>query len=157
MFTIPRPSREATRQILARYLNAELPYGEGADADSLIHAAVAYLHAPEGGAGCLARTTLSDAAEGEVRAPDVLSGSLLASAVARAKHTAAQRALEGGDGLLADDVLAALDDALRAEARKLESPAAARALLDVPRAGDIVRVRLPRERRLRRHRYLRSA
>jgi ATP-dependent 26S proteasome regulatory subunit len=157
VFTIPRPGREATRQILAHYLATELPYAEGLDAATLVDAGVAWLYAPEGGAGPVLSVTLRDASVHEIAPMQVMSGSLLAGAVERAKHAAAHRSLVGSEGLLIEDLLGALDEALGAEARKIESPAAARAVLGIPHAREIVRVQLPAERRLRRHRYLRAA
>jgi hypothetical protein len=55
------------------------------------------------------------------------------------------------------DLLAALDQALDAEARKLATPQAARRLLEIEGADEITLVELPAERRIRRHRYLRAA
>jgi proteasome-associated ATPase len=161
IYEIPRPGRAATRQILEKYLAPGLPYAVGEDqgggAACLIDAAVSHLHAPNGGAGEIASVTLQDGERLGIRPADVLSGALLASAVERAKHAAAQRHLEGGTGITLEDLLHALDEALTAEARKLDSPHVARQVLEVPRADQIVRVDLPPHRRLRRHRYLRAA
>ncbi|MEN8185121.1 MAG: AAA family ATPase, partial [Myxococcota bacterium] len=58
---VPRPGREATRHILTTTLSPELPYAIGeaeAAVTALVEAAVAYLHAPEGGAGIVATVTL---------------------------------------------------------------------------------------------------
>ena len=93
----------------------------------------------------------------EIKASHVLSGALLASAVERAKHAAAFRSLECGGGITSEDVLSALDEALSAEAHKLEAPHVARQMLDLPGAEEIVHVELPPGRKLRRHRYLRAA
>lgn len=157
VFTVPRPGREATRQILGRYLPDELPYAEEGGAAALVEAAVAYLHAASGGAGPLATVTLRNSARHEVLPPAVLSGALLASAVRRARHAAAYRSLEGGTGITLADLLTALDQALDAEARKLATPQAARRLLDIDGADEITLVELPAQRRIRQHRYLRAA
>ena len=75
----------------------------------------------------------------------------------RAKRAAAWRALDGGEPIVLDDVIDALEDALDGEARKLAAPHAARQILDFPEAGDIARVELPSAHRPRRHRYIRAA
>jgi proteasome-associated ATPase len=158
---VPRPNREAARQILSKYLTPALPYrgvGEGATgAAAVIEAAVSHLYGAEG-APPLARVTLANGDRCEVAARDVVTGALLSSAVERAKHAAAAReAAPEDDGLTLEDVLGALDDALEAETEKLRSPAAARRLLDIPRADEILRVELAPRRHPRRYRYLRAA
>jgi proteasome-associated ATPase len=157
---IPRPGREATGQILEKYLPDSLPYDDGVrdagGAESLVELAVSYLHAPEGGAGLLATATLADARRCEIRASHVLSGALLASAIESAKHSAAHRALEGGTGIGQHDVLGALDKALEAEGRKLASPHVARRMLDFDGADQITRVELP-AREPRTHGFVRAA
>ena len=156
IYEVPRPGRTAARQILACYLRPDLPY-QSADAASLVEACTSWLFAPEGGAGVLAMATLANSDQHEVRARDVLSGALLASSVETAKHAAAWRQVQGGGpGLSLDDVIDALDDALLAEARKLESASVARETLAFPGAHEIVHVTLPADR-LRRQRVLRAA
>jgi proteasome-associated ATPase len=157
VFAVPRPGREATRQILDHYLPDELPYAEEGGAAALVEAGAAYLHAHRGGAGLLATVTLRNSERREILPAAVLSGALLASAARRARHAAAHRALDGGNGLTLADLLAALDQALDAEARKLATPQAARRLLEIEGADEITLVELPAERRIRRHRYLRAA
>jgi proteasome-associated ATPase len=168
VYTIPRPGRQATREILARYLVEELSYREGSAAD-FVEAATGYLHAAEDGAGSVATVTLRGGDSHEIRARHLLSGALLASAVERAKHSAAQRELESvaaatemGDegeehGLRFEDLFLALDHAIAAEAKKLSAPHVARQMLEIPRAEEIVRVELTVESRIVRHRYLRVA
>jgi proteasome-associated ATPase len=158
---VRRPNREAARQILSKYLTPALPYrgaSEGvAGAAALIEAAVSHLYGGEG-APPLARVTLANGDGVEIAARDVVTGALLSSAVERAKHAAAAReAAPEDDGLTLEDVLGALDDALEGEMEKLRSPAAARRLLDIPRADEILRVELAECRRPRRYRYLRAA
>jgi len=161
IYHIPRPNRLATRQILTRYVRDDLPYAAGAEAavspETVVDAAVAYLFAEHDSAGPIVTVTLANGTRHEIRAPAVLSGALLAGAVERAKHVAAHRHLSGEPGLAVEDVLMALDQALSAEADKLQSPAAARRILDFPGADDIVRVELPQQRQPRRYRYLRVA
>ncbi len=161
IYHIPRPGRAATRQILSKYLTEDLPYADRESgiggASYLLEVASTYLHAPEGGAPPIATATFQDGSTQEIRPADVLSGALLASAVGRAKHAAAYRHLDGGTGIATEDLLEALDEALTAEARKLERPHVAVQTLDIPRADEIVRMQVAPERRLRRHRYLRAA
>jgi proteasome-associated ATPase len=167
VYTIPRPGREATREILGHYLEADLAYAsQGAEA--LAAAATSYLHAANDGAGVLATVTLRSGDTREIRARDVLSGALLASAVEQAKHAAAQRELqatryaaesdkqtEDVAGIRYEDLLTALDQALGAEAEKLAAPHVARRTLDIPRADEIARVDVVPERRKSPERRLR--
>ena len=156
VYEVPRPGREAAGQILRCHLRDDLPY-QDRDAASLIGACTSWLFSPEGGAGVLVNATLADSEQREVRAPDVLSGALLASSVEAAKHAAAWRHVQdGAPGLGLDDLIDALAEALLAEARKLESAAVARETLAFPGANEIVHV-TPAADRLRRPRVLRAA
>jgi len=154
VYQIPRPGREGTRGILARRLLADLPYAGSEAAEELVEAATSYLHAPAGGAGPVARLVLLDSSEREIRAPDVISGALLAGAVERAKKAAARRELEGPSGLSLDDLLDALDEGLASEAAKLSAPHVARQALAMP---EIARVEIAPERSRRARRSLRAA
>ncbi len=100
--------------------------------------------------------TFADGQVLEIRAHHVLSGAMLASSVTRAKLSAAGRHLGGTPGLELDDLLAAFDEALCAEASKISAPQVARQTLSIPRAEEIVRVEIPPERQKGR-RYLRAA
>ena len=169
VYTIPRPGREATREILGRYLADDLAYADQ-PADALAAAATSYLHTTEGGAGALATVTLRSGETREIFARDVLSGALLASAVGDAKHTAARRELEAAlyaeesdkhteaaVGIAYQDLVAALDDSLTAEAEKISAPQVARQLLEIPHADEIARVEIATHRRARPHDHLRAA
>ena len=169
VYTIPRPGREATREILDRYLDPDIAYADR-DADALAAAATSYLHAADGGAGVLATVTFRSGESHEVRARDLISGALLSSAVGDAKHAAAHREVqaalyaeesdkqtESAVGIRYEDLLTALDDALAAEAEKISAPHVARQVLDVPHADEIARVELATERRVQTHRHLRAA
>ncbi|MGH7818392.1 MAG: AAA family ATPase, partial [Candidatus Binatia bacterium] len=159
VYTISRPNREAARDIFSKYLTADLPYWPRGDETrtNLIEAAVAHLYAARGGAGPVATVTFLNGERREVEPRDVVCGALVATAVERAKHAAAERHTEEDGGLRVEDLLEALDEALVAEAKKLRSPVAARHVLDFPRAEEIARVELPARRRPGRHRYLRAA
>ena len=156
---ISRPNREATRQILKLLLAPDLPWDDaGAEpAEAAVVAATSFLFAPAGGAGAIVRVTFADGAQEEVRAPQLVSGALLASSVERAKKAAARRQLEGGARLRVDDVTLALDQALADEARKLSAVSVARRTLSLPRANEITRVEVPPERQLGAFSRLRAA
>jgi proteasome-associated ATPase len=156
-FAIPRPARDGTREVLRRYLEPSLPYASNGEKqpEAIIDAVVSLLHSPN--AEPLATATLTNGTRREIRPRDVLSGALLASVVEQAKHAAAWRVLDGGDSIVLDDLIDALEDALEGEARKLGAPQAARQILDFPEAGDIARVELSSAHRPRRHRYVRAA
>ena len=168
VFAIPRPQREATREILELHLEADLTYADRGAA-ALAAAATSYLHAAEDGAGVLATVTFRSGESYEVRARDVLSGALLASAVSDAKHAAAHREVqaalvadashvhESAPGIRYEDLLTALDDALAAEANKIAAPHVARQVLEIPRAAEIARVDVAPKRRASPHHHLRVA
>ena len=158
IYHVPRPGREATRQILACYLKPELPYAD-TNAEDLIAAATSYLHAPEGGIGEIASATLRSGAQQVIRASHLLSGALLASAVERSKEIAAAREVEreGSGGIRVDDLLSALDQSIAAEARKISVPHVARQMLDLPGHDEIALVALNLEPTTPRHRFMRAA
>ena len=170
VFAIPRPDAQAARQILGKHLSPALPYGRGDGAtdsvhgrDALVEAGVSYLYGSRGSYGPLASVVFANAEEREVMPRDVMSGALIAGAVKRAKQSAALRrvqAAKAGDaavaGLLVEDLLDAIDDALGAETTKLSTPAAARRILDMHDADQIVRVDAATDRPAPRHRYLRA-
>jgi proteasome-associated ATPase len=162
IYRLCRPGREATRKILQIYMPAGLPFANGEDpehaCESMIDALASYLYAPRGGAGSLATATLADSRQREITASDVLSGALLASAVESAKHVAAHRRIVDGDGAITlEDLIDSVDAALEAEAGKLTAPLAARRVLEIPHADEIVRVERPPGRSARRHRTVRAA
>jgi len=155
-YFLARPDRAAARAILSRGLGPDLPYADAsAGRERVLEIALAHLYAREGGAGVLARATLADGAALEIRARDVVSGAMLASALERAKHAAARRSIDGGPGLAPEDLVGALDAALDGEARRLGSEHAARRTLDHPDARRIARVSVAPERQLASHRYAR--
>ncbi len=153
-YDIPRPDRAAAGEILAKYLTDALPYAPGTNATACREAALAHLFLPQG-IGTIATVTLVSGDRIPVVPRHVMSGALIASAVQRAKHVAAARPREPHDGIALEDVLDAFDDAVLAEAQKLHAPHAARRILNVPGAQEIIRVDLP-TRPPARHRYLRA-
>jgi proteasome-associated ATPase len=163
IFRIPRPGRDATAQILTRYLPPELAYADSS-ADLLIEAATSYLHTPVGGIGAIATVVLQNGERREIQAADLLNGALLSTAVQNAKHVAARRDLRGNGvgngavtGLSLEDLLDAIDDAIAAETEKIATPHAARAVLEFSNSDEIAHVEVAESRRLVRHRHLRVA
>ncbi len=163
IFRIGRPDRDATAQILARYLLPQLAYAD-ASAETMIEAATSYLHTPAAGIGTVATVVLANGNRREIRATDLLNGALLSTAVQNAKHVAARRELHNSgsadsivNGLSLEDLLNALDDAIEAETAKIATPHAARAVLDFSNSDEIAHVEIADSNRLARHRHLRVA
>jgi proteasome-associated ATPase len=163
IFRIPRPGRDATAQILTRYLPPQLQYADSS-ADVLIEAATSYLHTPVGGIGAIATVVLQNGERREIQAADLLNGALLSTAVQNAKHAAARRELHGSGisaetvtGLSLEDLLDAIDDSIAAETAKITTPHAARAVLEFSNSDEIAHVEVANSRRLVRHRHLRVA
>jgi proteasome-associated ATPase len=153
-YEFPRPGREAARAILERYLVADLPYAE-CGRDAILEAAASQLYSP---AACaIATLTFANGEQQELRPRDVVGGALLASAAERAKYASASRAVDGCEtGIGIEDLLEALEHSLESEAQKLRAVHAARRVLSIPRADEIVRVD-PARRPVPRHRILRVA
>jgi hypothetical protein len=150
------------REILRKHLLADAQCWDEVDegaADELAEAAAGYLFSESGGPGALATAVLANAERREISARDVVSGALLKTVADQARRTAALRSIRhpAGDGVLVEDVLDAVDDALAAESAKLKSPPAARRLLDFHDADQIVRVEPPLRKRTPRHRFLTAA
>jgi len=163
IFRIQRPGRDATVQILARYLPPQLAYAD-ASAETLIEAAASYLHTPVGGIGTIATVVLQNGNRRGIQAADLLNGALLSTAVQNAKHVAARRELHNSgsgasvvNGLSLEDLLGALDDAIAAETAKIATPHAARAVLEFSNSDEIAHVEIADSHRLVRHRHLRAA
>ena len=160
---IPRPNREAARQIFARHLAAELPFAPGdglgteAAREALIDAAVSRIYAPNG-LGDLATVTLRDGKRRAVTARDLVSGAAIAKISQAAIERACLRDAEAGaPGLGLPDLLEAIDREFESAMRTLSPLNCRRYLDDLPQDVDVVRVE-PVARRLRQpHRVLRVA
>jgi proteasome-associated ATPase len=110
---IPPPSRRAARAILERYLGDGLPVA--GKLDSIIEALASYLYSPAGRYAALARVTLRDGRKLLLSGRDFVSGAMLEDVVHTACTAAAKRDVEtGAEGVTEDDMLAALDQAMRA-------------------------------------------
>lgn len=158
---IPRPNRDAARQIFARHLPAGIPYAGVAGAaiarDALIEAAVSRIYAPNG-MGDLATVTLRDGKRRPVSARDLASGAAIANICQAAIERACLRDAESGHpGLALADLLETIDAEFESATRTLSPDNCRRYLDDLPQDVDVVRVE-PVLRRLRRlHRVLQIA
>lgn len=154
---IPRPNLKATRQILARHLDAEIPYA-GADPraarEELLDAAATWIFTP-GGNGELASLTFRDGRQRAVRAADLVSGALLAKTARTAVERALLREVDGGGGgVRASDLEAAVVEEFASAARALTPASCHRHLADLPQDVDVVRVELAARPRRSIHRFL---
>lgn len=146
---IPRPNRKAAREILERYLPAEVPFAplpesdpSGSPREELIAAAVARVYAPNA-LRSLATLTFRDGRRREVRAPDLVSGALLANVAQRALERACLREVETDEpGVRMTDLLAAIEAEFEAAVRALTPGNCHRHLEGLPQGVDVVRVEL---------------
>ncbi len=151
VFRIPRPNREAAREIFRKHLVPELPYyhtnGKAPEqiASTLIETVLATLYAPNGENAILATLTFRDGSRRPLTAPQVMSGALIANAVAEAKRRSCLRAMRGGPvGITTADLLAAVDRELWSIAQRLKPGPALQQLLDLPQDLDVVKVEVQR-------------
>jgi proteasome-associated ATPase len=158
---VPRPNMTAGREILGRYLAADLPFfgngnGNGhahmaAVRDHILDLAVSKLYAPNAG-GDLLRLTFRDGRQHTVRACDLVSGAGLANVVRSALECACRRELAGGErGVRPEDVLDAIDAEQEDMARMLTPVNCRRYLSGLPQDVDVVRVEKVRRQDARRH------
>jgi proteasome-associated ATPase len=162
VFRIPRPDRRAAEAIFRKHLKPDVPYygvnGDGADKaiNEMIHAALATLYAPNGGAFSLAVLVFRDGSRRPVTAPDVISGALIAQAVADAKRRSCLRVIRGHPaGVTAQDVLASVEQQIRGIVQRLRPGTGLRQMLELPEDLDVVKVEAdPRWQLPGRHEYL---
>jgi proteasome-associated ATPase len=155
VFRIPRPSRRAAQEIFRKHLPPELPYysnnGKSPDhaAAEMIETALARLYAPNGEAFSLGTLLFRDGTRAPLTAPQVMSGALIAQAVAEAKRQSCLRAVRGQPlGLTTAGLLVALDRQLSAIAHRLKPGPGLRQMLDLPEDRDVVKVELDPRRKL---------
>ena len=157
---VPRPDMAAGREILARYLGADVPFARNGHPDSarehVLDLAVSKLYAPNAG-GDLLRLTFRDNRQHTVRARDLVSGASLANVVRSALECACRREAAGGErGVRSEDVLDAIDAELDDAARMLTAVNCRRYLSGLPQDVDVVRVeKLRRQGARRRYHVLR--
>ena len=144
---IPRPRREAARAIYATHLGDGIPYATSRE--EVISTAISRLYAPNADTE-LAHLTLRDGTRRTVRAPDLVSGALIANIAQKAIERACLREVEpdqpdqddqaGVPGVSVGDIVAATDEELASSGRSLTPQNARDHLRDLPQDLDVVRV-----------------
>jgi proteasome-associated ATPase len=161
---IPRPNMRAAREIMARYLRADIPYamnGHGSEPmairQSLIESAVSRIYAPNGD-NELATITLRDGKRRTIKAADLMSGASIANIAREAVERACTREVETGEvGLQSQDLMVAIASELESVAHTLTPRNCAHYLTDLPQDVDVVRVEPMQRKVALRHRYLNAA
>lgn len=147
---IPRPGRQAAREILGRHLPPTVPFApgaregavgrEGSERETVIEAALSHLYAGNE-AQRLATLHFRNGESRPVHARDLVSGASIAKIVRVASERACQRELEGGgSGLRHEDFWAAIDDEMEQAAGVLTPRNCRSYLEDLPQDVDVVRV-----------------
>jgi proteasome-associated ATPase len=145
MLRIPRPGRQAARQIFEKHFPCAIPYAAGgrAPADArrdAIDTAVSLIFASNGD-GELAQIMFRDGKRRAVRAGDLINGAEIASIAQAATESACAREARGGEGgVRAADVADAVGGFFGSAARALTPRNCRNYLDDVPQDVDIVRV-----------------
>ena len=162
---VPRPNRQAAREIFARHLPASTPFAVRDDTDAssdlrnaLIDAGVSRIYAPNGH-GELATLTLRDGKRRPVLASELVSGAVIANIARRAIERACMREVEtGAAGVELSDLLEAVDLEFESAARTITPANCRRFLEGLPQDVDVVRVERPTASTTRRaYRYLNIA
>lgn len=144
---IPRPGRQATREIFAKHLGAGIPYarnGHGEDfaatREEIIEAAVSRIFAPNGGQE-LATLTFRDGKRRPVHAAHLISGALIASIARDAIERACRREYQSaGTGVEWQDVALAIESRFDSAGRILTPQNCRQHLSDLPHDLDVVNV-----------------
>jgi len=113
---IPRPSREAARDIFSKHLTEEIPYARNGHGDNfsatraeIIDSAVSRIFAPNGD-NELATITFRDGKRRTVRAADLITGAVIANITKTAgKRALLREAKTGVAGILWPDVAQAIE------------------------------------------------
>ncbi len=156
---VPRPGREAAREIFAVHLPGNLYYaGEAAGTrQAMIDAAVAMLYESESAAR-LCTLHFRDGTNRQVYARDLASGRLIEQICVSAREKALVRHLAGcGEGMEVRDVQQAAEDARSRLASQVTVRNARDLIADLPEDVDVVRIDRPPSGVKRRFRYLRAA
>jgi proteasome-associated ATPase len=146
LFRIGRPTRQQSREILCRYLTADLPVcrngkGPTETVHGLIDDMLGALYAPNGEFARLAMLTFRDGSRQPLGAAQIMSGALIAAAVEQAKRRGCFRALEGGPGEVgADDLRTAMRRELSSICDRLKPGPGLQQMLDLPPDRDVVKV-----------------
>ena len=94
---VDRPNRNASQQILLRYLSEDLPFGEGCQIDDIVSLTIDRIFADTAENRFL-EITYQNGEKEELFYKDFLSGAMLENIVRRAKKKAIKRRIDGGDG-----------------------------------------------------------
>ncbi len=158
---LPRPNREAAREIFKIHLTEDIPYqpnGSSAVAsrNRIIETAVSQLYDPNAD-NTVARLQLRDGSTQTVVARDLMSGRIIEQICKSAAETAFHRHGLGGEaGVCLDDMQTVISDTLDRLSMTLTTRNAKSYLTDLPSDLDVTAVE-PIRPKPRIHRYLRSA
>jgi len=163
---VPRPGRDAAREIFGKHLPATVPLageegetGEGRREAlaAMVDAVLCRIYGPSG-SGELAALTFRDGRRRSVTPRDLVNGATIQKVVQDATEGACLREVGGGSpGLRLEDLLDAVEEEFRRRASLLAPLNCHGHLSDLPQDVDVVNVELARPPVRRRHRYLRSA
>ena len=107
---VDRPNRNASQQILLRYLSEDLPFGEGCQIDDIVSLTIDRIFADTAENRFL-EITYQNGEKEELFYKDFLSGAMLENIVRRAKKKAIKRRIDGGDGgIITSDLIDSVVD-----------------------------------------------
>ena len=105
---IDRPDAHAARQVFLRYLNEEIPLGEGETVDQMVSAAVDEMYRVDDDNRFL-EVTYANGDKEVLYFKDFSSGAMIENIVRRAKKSAVKRVIDGGSrGITSEDLIAAV-------------------------------------------------
>ncbi|MED5298372.1 MAG: AAA family ATPase, partial [Actinomycetota bacterium] len=105
---IDRPDARAARQVFLRYLNDEIPLGEGESVDQMVSAAVDEMYRVDDENRFL-EVTYANGDKEVLYFKDFASGAMIENIVRRAKKSAVKRVIDGGSrGITSEDLIVAV-------------------------------------------------
>lgn len=105
---IDRPDAHAARKVFLRYLNDEIPIGDGETVDQMVSAAVDEMYRVDDDNRFL-EVTYANGDKEVLYFKDFASGAMIENIVRRAKKSAVKRVLDGGSrGITSDDLISAV-------------------------------------------------
>ncbi len=105
---IDRPDARAARQVFLRYLNDEIPLGEGETVDQMVSAAVDEMYRVDDDNRFL-EVTYANGDKEVLYFKDFASGAMIENIVRRAKKSAVKRVIDGGSrGITSEDLIVAV-------------------------------------------------
>ncbi|HBU75992.1 MAG TPA: proteasome ATPase [Acidimicrobiaceae bacterium] len=105
---IDRPDAHAARQVFLRYLNDEIPIGEGETVEQMVSAAVDEMYRIDDDNRFL-EVTYANGDKEVLYFKDFASGAMIENIVRRAKKSAVKRVIDGGlRGITSDDLITAV-------------------------------------------------